>query len=121
MPKLIPMSLATAGCILGQAPQRAAGTQTAGQNAFQHLPPMPSRQQTPTPVKTPLARPKPLVIHSQARVFQQCAIPLLNVTPDDKAHYTIQTITPPIGQPGAMVYVTTAPTCGDAIGGPVKK
>jgi len=93
------MSLATVGSVLAQ-------------DAFQHLPPMPSQaRQTPTPVKTTLARPKPLGLNARALPFPQCAIPLLNVTPDNKAHYTIQTITPPKEPAEAMIYVNTAPVC----------
>jgi len=108
------MSLTTVGCILAQASQDA-GTRITAQDAFQHLPPMPSRaRQTPTPVKTPLAGPKPIVVHAQALPSRQCAIPLLNVTPDDKAHYTIQTIAPPTESAGATIYVNAAPVCDDS-------
>jgi hypothetical protein len=118
--KLILMSLATAGCMLAQASQ-VTGMQTAAQGAFQHLPPMPSQaQQSPTPVKTPLARPKLIVSHAQVLAPRECAIPLLNVAPSDSIHYTLRKIVPQTGQPGAMVYVTTPPTCEDGIGGAIK-
>ena len=92
------------------------------QDAFQHLPPMPSQvQPTPAPVKMPLARPKPVVVQAQAFPSWQCAIPLLNVTPDNNIRYPLRKTVPQTGQTGAMVYVTAAPTCGDAIGDAVKK
>jgi hypothetical protein len=117
------MSPATAGCMSAQVPQQAAAEmQTTAQGAFQHLPPMPSRaRQTAAPVKTLLAPPKPIVVHARAFPSRQCAIPLLNVNPDDSIRYTLRKMVPQIGQPGAMVYVTTAPTCGDAAGDPIKK
>jgi hypothetical protein len=95
------MSLATIGCA---AAQIASGP-------FQHLPPMPS--QAPVYVKkTP--SPKPVVVGSHPAQKQRCAIPLLNVTPDSKTHFTAQTIAPPKNPVGAMAYVTTPPTCGEA-------
>jgi hypothetical protein len=105
------MSLATVGCILAQAWQ-VVEPQTTAQDAFKHLPPMPSQARpTQTPIKTPLAQPKPLVAQARAFPSRQCAIPLLNVTPDNKAHYTIQTIAPPKEPAGAMIYVHAAPVC----------
>jgi hypothetical protein len=115
------MSLATAGCMAAQVLQDP-GTQTTAPDAFQHLPPMPSQARpTPTPVKMPLTLPKPIVVHAPAFPSRQCAIPLLNVTPDDSIRYTLRKMVPQIGQPGAMAYVTAAPTCGDANGDLVKK
>jgi hypothetical protein len=101
--KLILMSLATVGCIVAQASQ-VAGPQTAAPDAFQHLPPMPSQAQAP----------KPIVARVQALPSRQCAIPLLNVAPDNKAHYAIQTIAPPNEPAGAMIYVNTPPVCDDS-------
>jgi hypothetical protein len=109
------MSLATVVCSLAQVPQGVP-------DAFQHLPPMQSwAQPTPTPVKTPLALPKPIVSHAQILAPRQCAIPLLNVAPDDSIHYTLRKVVPQTGQAGAMMYVTAAPTCGDDFGDPIKK
>ena len=45
----------------------------------------------------------------------------LEVAVRNSIHYTLRKMVPQIGQPGAMVYVTTAPTCGDAAGDPIKK
>jgi hypothetical protein len=115
------MSLATVGYMPAQVPQ-VAEPQTAAPDAFHHLPPMPFQaQQMPTPVKMPEARPKPIVSHVQTLPSRQCAIPLRNVAPDDGIRYTVRETAPQIGQPGAMEYVTAAPTCGEGIGGPVKK
>ena len=120
--KLILMSLATVACMAAQAMQGAAGMQTAAPYAFQHLPPMPTQAQpTPAPVKTPLARPKPIVSHAQVLAPRQCAIPLLNVAPSDSVHYTLRKIVPQTGQAGAMMYVTAAPSCGDGFGDAIKK
>jgi hypothetical protein len=109
------MALTTAGCfaicVMAQSPQDAGPQKNSG--AFQHLPPMPSRPQlAPTPTKTLVRPPKSAVIEGQ--VIQRCAVPLLIVTPDNIVHYTIQTVNPRTGQVGAMAYVTTPPTCGDA-------
>ncbi|MGA3241538.1 MAG: hypothetical protein ABSG03_35195 [Bryobacteraceae bacterium] len=115
------MSLATVGCMAAQVLQDP-GMQTTAPDAFQHLPPMPSQvQPTPVPVKMPLALPKPVVAHAQAFPSRQCAIPLLNVTPDDSIRYTLRKTVPQTGQLAAMAYVTAAPTCGDAIGDAIKK
>jgi hypothetical protein len=93
------------------APAQVA--QTNAPDAFQHLPMMPSHsQQMPAPVRM-LARPKPMVVHAPAFPPTQCAIPLLNVTPDDRAHYTLRKVVPQGGQVGKMVYVTAVPTCGE--------
>ena len=81
--------------------------------AFQHLPAMPFQgPRNPVVVKRPAA--KPLVIAARPAQMQPCAIPLLNATPSGNTHYTVQTVTPPKGRLGAMVYAQTAPTCGEA-------
>jgi len=94
-------------------PSLATVVSVAAQGAFRHLPQMPSQQpQRPDPVKMVVAPPKPIT-------SPQCAIPLLNVTPDNKANFTIRTIAPPKEPAGAMIYVQTAPVCGEV--GSVKK
>jgi hypothetical protein len=99
--KAILISLAAAGCA---AAEIASG-------AFQRLPPMPV--QTPVYIKkTPTA--KAVVVGTHPAQKQQCAIPLLNVTPDSKTHFTAQMVAPPNNPVGAMKYVTTLPTCGKA-------
>jgi hypothetical protein len=98
--KVVLMSLATIGCA---AAQIASG-------AFQRLPPMPA--QAPAIMKKTQAA-KPVVVEWHP-TQKQCAIPLLNVTPDSKTHFTVQMIAPPKNPVGAMEYVTTPPTCSKA-------
>jgi len=114
--KLILMSLAAVVWASAQAVQAPDGS-----GVFQHLPPMLSHlQPTPTPVKT-LPRTEPVGVHAPAFSSTQCAVPLMNVTPDDSARYTLRKVVPQDGQVGKMVYVTAAPTCGDAVGAGIEK
>src|SRR5580692_5688316 len=109
--RLLVLSLVTGISVLAQVP-RDAGLQMPAQDAFRHLPPMPSQvRQNPTPVRMPLARPKPVVVHAQVFPSRQCAIPLLNVTPKNKTDYSIQTIAPPKDPAAARSYVNTVPVC----------
>jgi len=58
-----------------------------------------------------------MVLAPRAIYPQQCAMPLLNVTPGNGVQYTMRTITPPANRVAAMVFVTTPPSCEDAARG----
>jgi hypothetical protein len=85
----------------------AAQTLPGVSGMFQHLPPMPG--------KMFVAPPKHIVAEAQTPRQRQCAIPLLNVTPDNHTHYAIRPITPPKDQVGPMAYVTADPTCAEPV------
>jgi hypothetical protein len=130
--KFFLISLAAAVPMLAQVPQ-AAEPQLSAQDAFQRLPPMlPQGQQLQAPVRMRAAPSKSVAVPMRALASGQCAIPLLQVTPDNKTQYAIREITPPTDPAGAMIYVTTLPVCGETgqnsksgsnlgTGGPIKK
>jgi hypothetical protein len=74
----------------------------------------PQGQQLQDPVWWRVAPPKAVTVRTQALASGQCAIPLLEVAPDNKTQYAIRTIAPPADSVGAMVYVTTPPVCAEA-------